>query len=140
MWDNQEFMFTFHSTLDSTHPYSSKWYEWPIMVRPILYSAQVIGGYAYTGISAFGNPMVWWAGIPAFLFMLYLSLKKHDKYAGFLCISYLAQYLPWALISRYTFIYHYFPSVPFIALMIGYSFLQLKNITLKKKILDKKSF
>ncbi len=140
MFDSQEVMFTFHSTLDSTHPYSSRWYEWPIMVRPILYCAQIIGGYAYTGISAFGNPFVWWAGIPAFLFMIYLALKKKDKYAGFLCISYLAQYLPWVFIKRYTFIYHYFPSVPFVALMIGYSFLKLKNITLEKKIIDKKSF
>lgn len=39
----------------------------------------------------------------------------------FLCISYMAQLVPWMLVTRCTFIYHYFPSVPFITLMVGYS-------------------
>ena len=41
-----------------------------------------------------------------------------------LLIAFLAQYLPWALVPRGTYIYHYFPSVPFIilstALMVDY--------------------
>lgn len=36
-------------------------------------------------------------------------------------LAYLAQYVPWFFVTRITFIYHYFPSVPFVALMIGYS-------------------
>lgn len=140
MINNQKFMFSFHSTLESTHYYSSKWYEWPTMVRPMLYYAKSTGLIIRQGISAFGNPLVWWAGIPAFIYMLYLSLVKKKKEAAFLCVAYLAQYLPWIFITRYTFIYHYFPSIPFVALMIGYSFLQLKDKALSKKILDEKSF
>ncbi len=127
MWHNQQTMFNYHSDLEATHPYSSMWYEWPTMVRPIWYYSNSIDGTMRQGISAFGNPLVWWTGIPALLYMVYLWLKKKDKTAGFLVISYLAQYLPWTLVSRCTFIYHYFPCVPFLALMIGYSAKQLKG-------------
>ena len=39
----------------------------------------------------------------------------------FFIVGYFAQYMPWMLVSRCTFIYHYFPSVPFLVMMIGYS-------------------
>lgn len=127
MINNQITMFTYHSDLVATHPYSSMWYEWPTMVRPIWYFSNSIDGTMRQGISAFGNPLVWWAGIPALLYMVYLWAKKKDRTAGFLVLSYLAQFLPWTLVSRCTFIYHYFPCVPFLALMLGYSFKQLKT-------------
>ncbi len=127
MLNNQATMFNYHSNLDATHPYSSMWYEWPTMVRPIWYFSNVMDDTMRQGISAFGNPLVWWAGIPALFYMVYLWYKKKDRTAGFLVVSYLAQYLPWTLVSRCTFIYHYFPCVPFLALMIGYSMKQLKE-------------
>ena len=127
MVNNQVTMFNYHSDLEATHPYSSMWYEWPTMVRPMWYFSNTIDDTMRQGISAFGNPLVWWAGIPALIYMVYLWLKKKDKTAGFLVLAYLAQYLPWILVSRCTFIYHYFPCVPFLALMIGYSFKQLKG-------------
>lgn len=127
MLKNQETMFSYHSDLEATHPYSSTWYEWPTMDRPIFYYSNNLGENVRQGISSFGNPLVWWVGIPAFIYMLYLAIKEKKKDAAFLCTAYLAQYLPWMLVSRCTFIYHYFPSVPFITLMIGYCFLQLKQ-------------
>ncbi len=127
MLKNQETMFSYHSALEATHPYSSTWFEWPTMDRPIFYYSNNLGDNVRQGISSFGNPLVWWMGIPAFVYMLYLALKEKKKDAAFLCVAYLAQYLPWMLVSRCTFIYHYFPSVPFITLMIGYCFLQLKS-------------
>ncbi len=129
MLKNQETMFSYHSALEATHPYSSSWYQWPTMVRPIFYYSNNLENDIRQGISSFGNPLVWWAGIPAFLYTLYIAVRKKNKTAGFLCLSYLAQYLPWTLVSRCTFIYHYFPSVPFLTLMIGFCFLQIKERT-----------
>lgn len=120
MLKNQETMFGYHTGIDATHPYSSWWYQWPIMYRPIWYYSGTVTETVKEGISAFGNPLVWWAGIPAFFYLFYRTLKKKDKKAGFLVTAYLAQYLPWIFVSRITFIYHYFPSVPFVALMLGY--------------------
>ena len=157
LWDrmlaNQSSMFNYHSGLNATHPYSSSWYEWPTMVRPIWYYSGYLTDTVKEGISAFGNPLVWWIGIPAFIYILYLlvrnnaflcSLTGHKKTenstntvitlsrreyaaAAFLAVGYLAQYLPWFFVTRITFIYHYFPSVPFVVLMIVYSLMQWKK-------------
>ena len=150
MLTNQTSMFNYHSGLEATHPYSSSWYQWPTMVRPIWYYSGYVTDAVKEGISAFGNPLVWWVGIPAFLYVLYL-LVAHSSFlraltgkadassattplsrreyhaAAFLVVGYLAQYLPWFFVTRITFIYHYFPSTPFVVLMIVYSLMQLKK-------------
>lgn len=125
MWNNQFTMFNYHSKLEATHPYSSLWYEWPTMIRPVFYFSKTVGDGLYQGISAFGNPLVWYTAIPATLYTAYMALFKQNKTARFLCISFLAQFLPWTLISRCTFLYHYFPSVPFLVLMIGFTMTQM---------------
>lgn len=137
LWDkmaaNQEYMLSYHANLRDTHYYSSLWYEWPTMIRPIFYYSGIISDTVREGISSFGSPLVWWVGIPAFVYMLYLIFKKKDRVALFLCIAYLAQYLPWMFVDRCTFIYHYFPSVPFVALMIMYAILTFKDRVPQKK-------
>lgn len=125
MLRNQSTMFNYHSTLDATHPYSSPWYQWPTITRPIWYFSGQPGGTLREGISAFGNPLVWWPGIPAFLYMLWRWTKAKDRTAAFLSVGYLAQYLPWVFVTRITFIYHYFPSVVFVVLMIVHSLICL---------------
>ncbi len=192
--DNADSMFTYHSktVADSTHPYSSHWFEWPIMYRPIWYFSNTLDNGLKQGISSFGNPAVWWLGIGAFAYMTALAivipLKKKqyfglNKYAFggmyalvfalccaaayasgsgneklvrlfpcivlysavmvgvfmltltyddkikqvsnrvplFLVIAYLAELMPWMAVVRTTYIYHYFPCVPFVVLMLGYS-------------------
>ena len=71
-------------------------------------------------------------GIPALLYMIHLAIRKNDGRACFLIIGYLAQYRPWFFVERLTFIYHYFPSVVFLVLMIGYAFRNLKEMLPKK--------
>ncbi len=121
--ENANSMYTYHSktVLGSTHPFSSRWYEWIIMKRPIWYYSGTVSDGIKEGISAFGNPAVWWVGIPAFFYMAYNVFKKKDKTALFLCVAYIIQILFWIPITRLTFIYHYFPMVPFVVLMLGYS-------------------
>lgn len=120
--DNQSAIFAYHSktVVDSTHPFSSKWYEWIIMRRPIWYYSGEISDTIKEGISSFGNPLVWWAGIPAFFIMVYMGFTRKDKRAWFLVIAYVIQIVFWIPVTRTTFIYHYFPCVPFLTLMIGY--------------------
>lgn len=121
----QKTMYNYHSALEAEHPYSSTWYQWPIMYRPIWYYSSVISDTVREGISAFGNPLVWWAGIPAFVTMLVCIFTKKDRKAAFLSIGYLSQYAPWFLVTRVVFIYHYFPSVPFITVMVSYCMFML---------------
>lgn len=133
---NQRDMFVYHSdtVVNSTHPFSSKWYEWIIVKRPIFYYSGTVSEGIKEGISSFGNPAVWWLGVPAFVYMLYNAARKKDKTALFIVIGYLAQLVSWVPVTRTTYIYHYFPSVPFVALMIGYSiYLFYRNATVKKR-------
>ena len=122
----QKTMFGYHSALEEDHPFGSTWYQWPIMYRPTWYYSGAIGDLR-EGISAFGNPLVWWVGIPAAVYMLHLSIRRKDKKAAFLFIGYLSQYAPWLLIKRVVFIYHYFPSVPFVVMMITYTMYRLAS-------------
>lgn len=132
---NQNSMLTYHSktVLGSTHPFSSRWYEWIIMKRPIWYYSGELESGLKEGISSFGNPLVWWLGIPAFFYMVYRIFRDRDKNSLFLVIAYLAQLVSWIPVTRLTFIYHYFPCVPFIVLMIGYSILCIYNSAKNKK-------
>lgn len=121
---NQADMLGYHSGVNDEHSFSSRWYQWAIMTRPIWYYSGSISDTVKEGISSFGNPLVWWVGIIAFFYTAYRALRR-DKTALFLAVGYLAQLLPWVFVTRITFIYHYFPSVPFVVLMIGYSACQL---------------
>lgn len=125
MLRNQEAMFTYHSELEATHPFQSAWNEWPVMVRPMYYYCQTLANGMKEGISAFGNPLIWWAGIPAVLYMVYRIIRNEDRTALFLVFAYLVQYVPWMGVPRCTFVYHYFPSVPFVAMMIVYVMVRL---------------
>ena len=77
---------------------------------------------------------MWWVGNIAFVYVVYLSIKRKDNMALFLVIAYLAQLVSWIPVTRTTYIYHYFPSVPFVVLMIGYSIYTLYHTYTKKTI------
>ena len=56
MLANQTSMFNYHSGLEATHPYSSSWYEWPTMVRPIWYYSSYVTDAVKEGISVMTFP------------------------------------------------------------------------------------
>lgn len=206
MLNNQNAMYSYHHDLEATHPFSSAWYEWPTMVRPMYYYCQTLSNGLKEGISAFGNPLVWWAGIPAALFItcplsakrklnskigsiqtqwfqwvacitaiflaFYSLVLRQTKFADiaesdvfsqwgwygipfillgivgfvFLCVqlfsrgeraavfmifAFAVQYLPWVMVPRCTFAYHFFPSVPFVAMMVVYSMVKVEEYNKK---------
>lgn len=114
-------MFEYHSKLVAEHYYSSPFYEWPVVWMPLLDANDAVSDTLVSSVSCMGNPAIWWVGIPCSLFVLYRWLGKRDQKAGFLFLSYAAQYVPWMSIGRITFIYHYFPAILFVMLMIGYT-------------------
>lgn len=121
IWEVQEFMFSYHSGLTATHPYQSSWWQWPLNLRPVWYfiNYNLPDGMSST-ISAFGNPAVWWIGSigSAVLIARLLGRKQRGNDATFVLLVGLgANYIPWVLVSRCTFAYHFFASVPFIVLL-----------------------
>jgi dolichyl-phosphate-mannose--protein O-mannosyl transferase len=121
---NQEYMFNYHSTLnpDHVHPFSSQWYLWPIDVRPVFF----FQGQGYpegymSSMSSMGNPAIWWGGLGAIITLIVIRIRKGrlGQRTLFLSIAALSEYLPWVLITRETFIYHYFATVPFLILLMA---------------------
>lgn len=130
----QNGMFRYHSELKSSHTFQSSWFQWPIVWTPIWYhngTRYVPEGYTQS-ISCMGNPAVWWFGTLAMIFIFIRSCfsRRTETAHTVVIIGFAAQYLPWILVSRYTFIYHFFASVPFIIIA---STLALELIEKKSK-------
>ena len=123
--ENQRFMFTYHAGLVATHPYASRWWQWLLDLRPILYYLSYGDGTVST-IGAFVNPLLCWGGLLALPVLAYRAVR-HDRTALFLLVGYLAQVLPWVFISRLTFEYHYFAATLFLVLALGYVFDRLRQ-------------
>lgn len=140
-------MLSYHGTpgLGMDHYYYSPWYEWPLMVKPMYYASAAFKPADMTyAIFCFGNPWVWVIGIAGIAYtacrwaighrycisgregILQLQRSEWDIEPAFILIGLLAQFLPWVLVPRGTYIYHYFASVPF--LMLG-TVLMLHQIT-----------
>ena len=120
--ENQKFMFTYHSGVTAEHPYSSRWYQWMLDIRPILYYLHYFPDSSRSSFGAWVNPILCWAGLLALFVLGYMALFRRDKKALFLLVGYLAQLLPWIFIGRITFAYHYFPCAAFLVLALGYVF------------------
>lgn len=121
---NQPSMYNYHSSLVDDHPYGSAWWSWPLDMKPL---------YAYSpnrsfvpegmsmGISSFGNPFVWWLSIPVIIGGIYMLVKRRGGNEMLtILLGFAAMYLPWVLVPRVAFIYHYFPNVIFVVLGIVY--------------------
>ncbi len=120
--ENQRFMFSYHSKLVATHPYSSPWYSWLLDIRPILYYLEYLPNGYKSAFGAFGNPILWWGGLIALVYTVKRFASTRDSKALYIVIGYLAQLLPWVFVSRIVFIYHYFPSTLFLVLATCYAF------------------
>ncbi|MFC4779369.1 glycosyltransferase family 39 protein [Paenibacillus sp. GCM10023252] len=122
--NEQKHMLDYHSELVATHPFASSWWEWPFMKRPVWYYSGngSVSPDQVSSIVALGNPLIWWAGIFAVVAAIWLSIKRKDRRMYIIWIAFLSQYLPWMLVPRLTFIYHYFAMVPFLILSIVYLF------------------
>lgn len=123
-------MYDYHSTLNATHPFSSEWYTWPLMLKPVwYYSGETINGMRDT-ISGLGNIAIWWTGILAMAYCFYKAFKK-DSNAFVLVIAFMCLFFPYLKIGRCMFLYHYFPVLPFIMLALT---LGIKDLVEKTKL------
>jgi dolichyl-phosphate-mannose-protein mannosyltransferase len=131
-------MYGYHSTLTATHPFSSPWWSWPLMVSPNahvplwLFGSTLPGDFKST-IVLLGNPLVWWVGFVCVIsisaFAVFKIVKAGDKKLGsiglglpvlFIPAFFFFQWVPYILISRVTFIYHFYVNVPFLCLATAY--------------------
>ena len=120
---NQTAMYNYHGGLDATHLCQSSWFQWPVMAKSTWFYVADVGSNFISNISTTGNPIVWYGstvGALSLIIALITGQAKGSKAAFMLLIAVLANYVPWMLVSRCVFIYHYFATLPFMLLAAIY--------------------
>jgi dolichyl-phosphate-mannose-protein mannosyltransferase len=117
----QKAVWTYHATLNATHPYFSTWYTWPLLYRPTLYYFKADETLqTVRGILALGNPALWWASVPITLWALVKGSKTRDPRLLFSGLGFCALYLPWGISPRTLNFSHYlFEAIPYACLSLG---------------------
>ena len=117
----QHNMYIYHSTLTATHPFSSSWWSWLFMIKPVwIYGFSNTFDNTVSNIVAIGNPAIWWTTIPFILFVILRWIREKDRIARFIAVAFILQLVPYVLIGRITFIYHMFPNMAFMILASVY--------------------
>ena len=135
-WQCQVSMFSYHATLKATHPFESRWYTWLLGLRPVWYYRN---GYLPYGMKAsiagMAGPVIWLFGLAALVGLLWhqVSGRGSRQGAGVL-ILYGTQLIPWMLVTRCTFLYHYFPSSMFCLAALALVLARMKHVDWAKKI------
>ena len=83
-------------------------------------------------ISTFGNPAVWnlcFIGTLALIVSLIFHRRRLTMEAAFLFICMASSLLPWVMVTRSTYAYHYFSTVPYIILASVYLLKYVEDIT-----------
>jgi dolichyl-phosphate-mannose--protein O-mannosyl transferase len=116
-------MFEYHDTLKATHPYSSKWWEWPLDIVPVAYyysderkDRLDNNGCCVYEITSMPNPMILWFGLLCVPWVAVLAWRERNKGYALIALTYLLQWLPWIRSPRITFAYHFYVDIPLICL------------------------
>ena len=111
-----------HNMLSKLPPSMLQWTHVPLWLQ---YSGNLPNGKV-SSIVALGNPAVWWFGfasilgltvyyVPKFIITRRIDLKK-DLPVVFILSYFFFQWLPYIVISRVVFIYHFYSNEPFLCL------------------------
>ncbi len=126
LWNYHQAVYGFHVGLSASHPYASPAWQWPLLLRPTAmwltrpevgtttcaWSTDCIGV-----IGSIPNPVVWYAGIAAALFLVWLLIRTRDARFGFPLAGIAVTYLPWLLYpERTVFQFYTVVMLPFVVL------------------------
>ncbi|MCK2037411.1 phospholipid carrier-dependent glycosyltransferase [Microbacterium sp. SSW1-49] len=131
LWKYHQSMLGFHVGLNSGHPYASPAWEWPFLLRP---TAVWVGtdpapcgvDHCMAVISAVPNPLIWYAGVAAAVFLLYLLVRGWvlrqpvGPEISVPLVGLAATYIPWLLFPERTiFQFYTVVMVPFLVIALA---------------------
>jgi dolichyl-phosphate-mannose-protein mannosyltransferase len=101
--------------LDTPHRYKAPAILWPLIARPtaMFYAGTVQGqgGCTYSNCAAetiaMPNPLIWYAGIAASLYLVYRFARFREWQVGAMLMGYVGGYLPWLLYGNRTIFFFY---------------------------------
>lgn len=120
-------MLSANANIKTAHPDMSLWWGWPWMHSPLFYWVN-----EDKLIYLIGNPVVWWTSAMAMiLFMARILINCVTRMVNeneqgillsfsqvFIFFAYLASFMPFVLISRPLFLYHYFTPLVFSVILL----------------------
>jgi dolichyl-phosphate-mannose--protein O-mannosyl transferase len=116
------------STMSGEHSYNSEWFTWPLMLRGVDFWANYTDTEK-SHIYLLGNPLVWWVSTYAIALLLInfppnllqaWAQRQPLNYAeSFIILGWIANMLPFILVSRGVFLYHYMAALSFAILGLG---------------------
>jgi dolichyl-phosphate-mannose-protein mannosyltransferase len=113
-------MFGYHFNLTAGHASSSPWWSWPLALKPTWFYNGSFDGDQIAVIYNGGNPILFWAGIPAMIACAVQAWKRRSIALVLLVAAFAFQLVPWTRIERATFAYHYFTAVIFAMIAVAY--------------------
>jgi hypothetical protein len=129
VWSQNMYMYNYHINLKATHPYSSTWYMWIVDARPIWYNFSTDANGLLHSISCYSNPLLTWGGIIGFIVCGIQLISHRNREAWVILVGYLTALMPWLIITRCVFAYHFYPASCFLIFAVVFLF---------SRIMDKK--
>jgi dolichyl-phosphate-mannose-protein mannosyltransferase len=117
-------MWHFHAHLTTPHVYQSGPWSWLVTGRPVLfyYPKDPTGCGAAScvrSVLAVGTPALWWAFVPAVLWIVWLAATRRDWRAFSVLFAFGAGWVSWFSIpGRTMFLFYMAPLVPFLVIAV----------------------
>jgi dolichyl-phosphate-mannose-protein mannosyltransferase len=130
----QQDVYNYHVNEHTSHPYSANPLTWLLMLRPtsmyFLGADKGVDGcaadYCGSAITGIANPLIWWAGSAAVLYLLYRLVRYREWRVGLILMGVAAGYLPWLLyLERTVYQFYTITFEPYLILAIAYVAWQL---------------
>jgi dolichyl-phosphate-mannose-protein mannosyltransferase len=127
MWDGQ-------LRVVNSHPYMSRWTDWPLLKRPIWYAFEKDPSdpTAVRGVMLLGNPLMMWLGLVALFVNAYHWIRDRDKTSFLILFFYTIFIGSWILIPRkIAFYYYYYPAGMMLSFALANLFYNKEHPTIR---------
>ena len=118
-------MYAYHNNLTAPHAASSPWWAWLFDLKPVWFYQEGLAGNTTAAIYDAGNLVIWWLGLTGLGFAAWQAFARRSLPLALIMIGFAFQWVSWARIDRAAFQYHYYTSLPFLILALGYFLAEL---------------
>lgn len=130
LWAYHVSAYGFHVGLVTPHSYQANPLTWLVMWRPTsMYYQGVNSGEAgctfdscSSAITALANPLIWWGGSAAVIYLIYRLVRYREWRVGLILMGMVAGYLPWLMyLNRTVFQFYGIIYEPYMILALTFA-------------------
>ncbi len=128
LWHYHTEIYTFHVNLTTSHAYESSAFTWMFMLRPTAFFWEdresgclfdSATSDCVSGITALGNPIIWWAAVLAMSVLAASWFRTRDKTTTLLALGIISGFVPWLLFpNRTTFEFYVISFSPWVIFLL----------------------